>query len=170
MRSKFYSLMFSLFLVGLGSAVFFFEVSDYTVDNGRIDTSDYTVISNTYSLNDIQRITMDSYATIVIDDLQVGIRVDIRYNDKVTTLVGESYTYFYDCPTIGETINCESELSKKGLHVSYNFPGNKFSLKEVVNIMVENAKNKVIINPYELIRPLITITVNTENAKLLNKQ
>jgi len=159
--------MFSLFLIGLGSTIFFFEVSDYTVDNSMIDTSDYTVISNTYSVDDIQRITSDTYATIVIDESQIGIKVDIRYNDKMTTLRGQSYTYFYDCPTEGETTNCESEFSKKGLHVSYIFPGNKFSFKEVVNVMVENAKDKIIVNPYELIQPQITITVNTENAKLL---
>lgn len=167
MRSKFFTLMFSVFLVGLGSAIFFFELSEYGVDNAMIDTSDYSVISNTYSIDEIQRITSDSAATLVIDDTQVGIKVEIRYNDKVTTLKGQSYTYFYDCPMVGETTNCESELSKKGLHVSYIFPGNKFNLKEVVDVMVENAKDKVIVNPYELVRPQITITVNTENAKLL---
>ena len=167
MRSKFYSLLFSLFIVGLGSAIFFFELSEYVVDNGLIDTSDYSVISNTYSVDEIQRITSDPYATLVIDDSQVGIKVDIRYNDIITTLKGQSFTYFYDCPTVGDTTNCESDLSKKGLHVSYIFPGNRFNLKEVVDVMVENAKSKFIVNPYELIRPQIIITVNTENAKLL---
>jgi len=167
MRSKFYSLMFSLFLVGLGSAIFFFEVSEYVFSNEFVDPMLNTVLSNTYSIDDIQRITYDSYADIVIDESQVGIKVDIRYNNQVTTLQSQSWTYFYDCPTDGNTTNCESELSKKGLHVSYVFPGNKFNLKEVVDVMVENAKSKVIVNPYELLRPRITITVNSENAKLL---
>lgn len=167
MRSKFYSLMFSLFLVGLGSTIFFFEVSDYVFDNEFIDPMLDTTISNTYSLDGIQRITYDPYAEVIIDETQVGIKVDIRYNGQVTTLKGQSYNYFYDCPTEGNLTNCDSELSKEGLHVSYVFPGNKFNLKEVVDVMVENAKEKVIVNPYELLRPRITITVNTENSKLL---
>ena len=172
MRSKFYSLMFSLFLVGLGSAIFFFEITDFTYEDGsNLSIAGSTsTLTNTYSLDGIDHI--DAYgAKIIIDETQVGIKVEIEYNDKITKVEPRIYSLIIDCAIDSNTL-CESLDKDKvtTLILSYDLLDNRFNVKELINIVVDQARNKTIINVYNLTIPKITVTVNSENAKLLNNQ
>ena len=170
MRSKFYSLMFSLFLVGLGSAIFFFEITDFTYEDGtNISIGGSTsIISNTYGLEGIDHIDA-SGATIIIDETQVGIKVDIEYNDEITKIEPRTYSIITDCTQETNPL-CESldKVKVTTLVLSYDNLDSRFNARELINIVVDQARNKTIINVFNLMIPKITVTVNTETAKLIN--
>ncbi len=169
MRSKFISLMFSVFLIGLGSAIFFFEISDYTFEDGYgISIGEPTIITNTYSLEGIDRI--DSYgAELIIDETQEGVKVDLIYNADLTKVKARTYTMISDC-TVEQSSACDLIDKDKvtTMVINYNFVESRFNLKEAVNILIDQAKNKTVINIFNVATPKIRITLSSKNMGLLN--
>lgn len=169
MRSKFISLLFSVFLIGLGSAVFFFEVSDYTFEDGYgVSIGEPTVITNTYSLEGIDRI--DSYgAQLIIDETQEGVKVELIYDADLTKAKPRTFTMISDC-TLEQSAICDLIDKDKvtTMVINYNYVDSRFNLKEAVSILIDQAKNKTIINIFNLAQPKIKITLSSKNMGLLN--
>lgn len=162
--------MFSLFLIGLGSAIFFFEVADYTlIEHPESSLNQATsTITNTYALVDVDRI--DAYgATIVIDEMQEGIKVELSYMSNLTEIEARTYTIITDC-TVDDDALCHifSQDKITTLVLNYNYSWNRFSLKDVIDLVITEAKDKKIINVFNLAIPKMTITVNSMNRPLIN--
>ena len=172
MRSKIASLMFSVFLIGLGSAIFFFEISEYTFEDGSNlsfpETS--TTITDTYTLDGIDNIDA-SGADVMIDETQEGIKVEITYNKDLIELQARTYTYITNCTT-EQSYLCESIDKDKitTLGLTYERVDSGFNFKNQFDFMVNQAKNKkIIVNVFALVIPKIKVTVNSETYKLLNQ-
>jgi hypothetical protein len=168
MRKKLTLLLVSVFMVGLGGMLLFFELSEYTYETEfTVPNVAYKTISNTYAVDDVDQIRADSNATIVIDENQVGIKVDLTYIADVSNIKGYSYMYTYDCVVIGESTQCDTAQSKEALVVGYQEIRGPFRIKTAVDIMVNGLKNKILLNMRNLYRPQTTITLNKANNKLL---
>jgi len=169
MRSKFISLLLSVFLIGLGSAVFFFEISDYTFEDGydfAIDSPE--IITNTYSLEGIDII--DSYgAELLIDETQEGVKVELIYNGELTKAKPRAYTNITDC-VIDTNPLCDLVDKDKvtTLVINYTYVNSRIKLKEAVDILIDQAKDKTLINVFNLAIPKIRITVSSAHRALIN--
>lgn len=162
-------LMFSFLLIGIGSALFFFEVTEFRYDDG-IGLSiggNMDVVTDTYSLDNIDQVDTNG-ATIVIDDTQVGIKVDIEYNADITEVRGRTYTIITDC-AVNPTTLCQTTAKEKvtTLVISYDHLESKFNPKALIDILIDQAKDKVILNVFNLTIPKVTITVSSENLGLI---
>jgi hypothetical protein len=170
MRKLLGRLMFSFLLIGIGSALFFFEVTEFRYDDG-VGLSiggNMEVVSNTYSLDNIDQVDANG-AIIVIDDAQVGIKVDIEYNADITEVRGRTYTIITDC-SLNRTTLCETTQKDKvtTLVVSYDHLESRFNPKALMDILIDQAKDKVILNVFNLTIPTVTITVSSENLQKVN--
>jgi hypothetical protein len=170
MRKKLIILLVSVFMVGLGGMFLFFELSEYSYEyEFTVPNVEYKTITNSYTIDKVNQIRVDSNAVIVIDEKQIGIKVDLTYIADVSNIKGYSYTYTYDCVVIGESTQCDNEQSKQALIVGYQKIAGPFRIKTTVDIMVNGLKNKVLLNMSNLYRPKTTITINLANSKLLIK-
>ena len=172
MRSRIASLMFSVFLIGLGSAIFFFEISEYTFEEGSKMSfpASSTTITDTYTLDGIDNIDA-SGAEIMIDETQKGIKVEITYYKDIMDIAVNTTTLIHDCTKESSTI-CDIIDKDKitTLILSYNRVDNGFNFKKQVDILIDQAKNKkIIVNVFTLIIPKMMVTVNSETYKLLNQ-
>lgn len=168
MRRKITVLLVSIFMIGLGGILLFFELSEYTYKlDYVVPDVEYKTITNSYAVEDVDQIRIDPEAIIVIDEKQVGIKVDLTYISDVSNIKGYSYTYAYDCVIIGETNQCENDQSKKALVVGYQEVGGPFRIKTVVDIMINGLKSRILLNVNTLYRPKTTITLNLKNSKFL---
>lgn len=170
MRSKIANLMFSVFLIGLGSAIFFFEVSEYTFEDGSELSfpQSSTTITDTYPIVGIDKIWING-AEVVIDEAQEGIKVEITLNKDIINLQSRTYTYITDCTT-EQSFECDSTDKDKitTLELSYERVGSGFNFRDQVEFMIEQAKDKkIIVNIFALVVPSIKVTVNSETYKLI---
>jgi len=169
MRAKFVSLMFSLFLIGLGSAIFFFEAAEYSLVDGKdIQIGEMTTESHTYSIEGIDKIQI-SGATIVIDDNQQGVKVDLSYNADLTSVLPRSYTIITDCTDENNSFLCEGTFisSIKVLVLGYENNQSRTNFKELFNVFIDEVRNKTILNVFTLTEPKVTVTVNSVTAQLI---
>jgi hypothetical protein len=159
--------MFSFLLIGIGSALFFFEVTEFRYEDGVGMTigGNTEVLTNTYSLDNIDRVDANG-AEIIIDDNQVGIKVEIEYNADITEVQARTYTIITDC-AVTQTTLCETADKDKvtTLVISYDHLESRFNPKALIDILIDQAKDKVILNVFNLTIPNVTITVNSENAE-----
>ncbi len=168
MRRKITILLVSVFVIGLGGVLLFFELSEYTYNpDFLVPNVQYKTITNSYAVEAVDQIRVDPEAIIVIDENQADIKVDLSYISDVTNIKGNSYTYTYDCVKIGEATQCDLAQSKNALVVGYQEVGGPFRIKTVVDIMVNGLKNKVLLNVNTLYRPKTTVTLNLKNSKFL---
>ena len=158
-------LMFSFLLIGIGSALFFFEVTEFRYEDaiGLSLGDNREVVTNTYSLDNIDEVDV-SGAEIVIDDTQVGIKVNIEYNADITEVRGRTYTIITDCDETPTTL-CETTQKDNvtTLVITYDHLESRFNPKALIDILIDQAKDKVIINVFNLTIPKVTITVSSEN-------
>lgn len=170
MRKLLGRLMFSFLLMGIGSALFFFEVTEFRYEDGiGLSLGGHReVLTNTYSLDNIDEVDANG-ATIIIDDAQEGIKVEIDYNADITEVEARTYTLITDC-TVNETTLCESTEKDKvtTLVVSYDHLESRFNPKALIDILIDQAKDKVIINVFNLTIPKVTITVSSANVGKLH--
>jgi len=169
MRAKFVSLMFSLFLIGLGCAIFFFEATEYSLVDGKdVQIGEMTTDSHTYSIEGIDRIQI-SGATIVIDENQQGVKVDLRYNADITKVLPRSYTIITDCTNQDNAVLCEGTFisSIKILVLGYENNVSRTNYKELFNIFIDEVRNKTILNVFTLTEPKVTVTVSPSTAQLI---
>jgi len=170
MRKLLGRLMFSFLLIGIGSAWFFFEVTEFRYEDavGMSIGGNTETITNTYSLDNIDAADANG-ATIVIDDTQEGIKVEIDYNADITEVEARTYTIITDC-TVNPTHLCESVDKDKvtTLVVSYDHLESRFNPKAMIDILIDQAKDKVIVNVFNLTIPSVTITVNSANVSKLH--
>jgi len=170
MRSRIINLMFAVFLIGLGCAVFFFELSEYTFEDGsKMSLPDSsTTIIDTYPIVGIDKIWING-AEVVIDEAQEGIKVEITFNKDIINLQSRTYTYITDCTTESSS-ECDSTDKEKitTLELSYDRVGSGFNFRDQVEFMIEQAKDKkIIVNVFTLVVPSIKVTVNSETYKLI---
>ena len=170
MRKLLGRLMFSFLLMGIGSALFFFEVTEFRYEDGiGLSLGGHReVLTNTYSLDNIDEVDANG-AEIVIDDTQEGIKVQIEYNADITEVQARTYTIITDC-TVNESTLCESTEKDKvtTLVVSYDHLESRFNPKAMIDILIDQAKDKVIINVFNLTIPKVTITVSSANVNKLH--
>jgi len=172
MRSRIINLMFAVFLIGLGSAIFFFELSEYTYISADpliwLETS--KTITDTYTLEGIDNIDV-SGAEIVIDNAQEGIKVEITYNRDIIDIAVDNTTIIHDCTKESSTICDVIDKDKiTSLVISYRTVDVGFNLIDAVDVVIYQAKNnKIIFNLFALAVPRIRVTVNSETYKLLNQ-
>jgi hypothetical protein len=169
MRRLLGRLMFSFLLIGIGSALFFFEVTEFRYDDG-VGLSiggNMDVVTSTYSLDNIDQVDANG-AIIVIDDDQVGIKVDIEYNADITEVRARTYTIITDCSE-NQTTLCQTTAKDKvtTLVISYDHVESRFNPKALIDILIDQAKDKVILNVFNLTIPTVTITVSSENLSLI---
>lgn len=160
--------MFSFLLIGIGSALFFFEVTEFRYEDGvglSIGGNTET-ITDTYSLDNIDQVDANG-AEIVIDDTQVGIKVEIEYNADITEVQARTYSIITDC-AVTQTTLCETTDKDKVtiLVISYDHLESRFNPKALIDILIDQAKDKVILNVFNLTIPKVTITVSSQS---LNK-
>lgn len=168
MRRLLGRLMFSFLLIGIGSALFFFEVTEFRYEDGvglSIGGNTET-ITDTYSLDNIDQVDANG-AEIVIDDTQVGIKVEIEYNADITEVQARTYSIITDC-AVTQTTLCETTDKDKVtiLVISYDHLESRFNPKALIDILIDQAKDKVILNVFNLTIPKVTITVSSQS---LNK-
>jgi len=172
MRSRIINLMFAVFLIGLGSAIFFFEISEYTFEDGSNLSfpKSSTTITDTYPLTGVDRIWVGG-AEVVLDESQEGIKVEITYNKDIINLQARTYTYITDCTTERSSVcDATDKDMLTTLELSYDRLGSGFNFKDQLDFMVEQAKDKkIIVNIFALVVPTIKVTVNSETYKLLNQ-
>lgn len=165
MRRLLGRLMFSFLLMGIGSALFFFEVTEFRYEDaiGLSLGGHREVVTNTYSLDNIDEVDANG-AEIIIDDTQVGIKVDIDYNADITEVRGRTYTIITDCDDNNTTL-CQSTQKQNvtTLVITYDHLESRFNPKALIDILIDQAKDKVIINVFNLTIPKVTITVSSEN-------
>lgn len=170
MRSKIAKLMFGFLLVGIGSVLFVFEMADFRYEDGsNLSLGDSTsIVSNTYSLDNIDQIDTNG-ATVVIDESQVGIKVDIAYNSDITEVLARTYTIITDCTTESSVL-CQTLAKDKitTLVLTYDHLESKFNPKALFDLMIDQAKEKVILNVFNLTIPKVTITVSSENLSKIH--
>ena len=168
MRRKIAVLLVSVFMIGLGGVLLFFELSEFTYNpNLVVPNVEYKTITNSYAVEDVDQIQIDSEAIIVIDENQAGIKVDLSYISNVSNIKGYSFIYTYDCVKIGDATQCDSDQSKKALFVGYRDIEGPLRIKTAVDIFANGLKNKVLINVNSLYRPKTTITINLKNSMFL---
>jgi hypothetical protein len=161
--------MFSFLLIGIGSALFFFEVTEFRYEDaiGLSIGGNHETLTDTYSLDNIDQVDANG-AEIVIDENQVGIKVEIDYNADITEVQARTYTIITDCG-VTQTTLCESTEKDKvtTLVISYDHLESKYNPKALIDILIDQAKNKVIINVFNLTIPKVTITVSSANRGLI---
>lgn len=168
MRRKIAVLLISVFMIGLGGVLLFFELSEFTYKpNFVVPNVEYKTITNSYAVEDVDQIQVDPKAIIVIDENQVGVKVDLTYISDVSNIKGHSFIYTYDCVKIGEATQCDSDQSKKALFVGYQDIEGPFRIKTAVDIFANGLKNRILLNVSNLYQPKITIAINLKNSKLL---
>ena len=169
MRRLLGRLMFSFLLIGIGSALFFFEITEFRYDDAiGLSLGDHIeTISDTYSLDDIDQVDANG-AKIVIDESQVGIKVDIAYNADITEVQARTYTIITEC-SINPTTLCQTTAKDqvKTLVITYDHLESRFNPKALIDILIDQAKDKVILNVFNLTIPKVTITVSSENLGLI---
>lgn len=169
MRRLLGRLMFSFLLIGIGSAMFFFEVTEFRYEDGvglSIGGNTET-ITDTYSLDNIDQVDANG-AEIVIDETQVGIKVEIEYKADITEVQARTYSIITDC-SVTQTTLCETLDKDKvtTLVISYDHLESRFNPKALIDILIDQAKDKVIINVFNLTIPKVTITVSSANLGLI---
>jgi len=124
-----------------------------------------TTITNIYSLDDIDKI-QTSGASIVIDETQEGIKVDLDYNADLTKVTARSYTMITDCTDSSNAYLCQGsdKDSLKTLVIGYENYESHTNFKELINIFIDEARNKTILNVFDLTQPKVTITISSANA------
>jgi hypothetical protein len=170
MRSRIINLMFAVFLIGLGSAIFFFEISEYTFEDGSEISfpQSSTTITDNYPVVGIDKIWING-AEVIIDEAQEGIKVEITFNKDIIDLQSRTYTYITDCTT-ERSSECDSTDKDKitTLELSYDRVGSGFNFRDQVEFMIDQAKEKkIIVNIFALIVPTIKVTVNSETYKMI---
>lgn len=172
MRSRIASLMFSVFLIGLGSAIFFFEISEYTFEDWRNISfpESSTTVTDIYTLEGIDNIDAPG-AEIFIDETQEGIKVEITYNKDIVEIAVDTTTLIHDCTKESSTICDVIDKDKiTSLVPGYTRIDGGFNFKNQLDFMINQAKNKkIIVNIFALMVPTIKVTVNSETYKLLNQ-
>ena len=168
MRSKVFILLISVFMIGLGSTMMFFEVGGFSYyDEYTFKDVNYKTVTNTYSLTDIDIIAISNEATIVIDDTQEGIKVDLTYISDIMDVKGAYNIYTYDCTDQTNSSVCTDNQNKKELFIMYNILNQRFNLASVTNLFITQLKDKTIVNLEKLFKPKITVTLSTVNSRLI---
>jgi hypothetical protein len=171
MRSRIASLMFSVFLIGLGSAIFFFEAAEYSlVDGADIQIGTMTTDTHIYSIEGIDKVQI-SDAEIIIDENQQGIKVELTYNADITKVLARSFTMITDCTDEGNAVLCEGTYisSIKVLVLGYENNQSRTNYNELFNIFIDEVRNKTILNVFALTQPKMTVTVSSLTAQLIAK-
>jgi len=171
MRRKLASLMFSVFLIGLGSAVFFFEAAEYSlIDGSDIQIGTMTTDTHIYSIEGIDKVQI-SDAEIIIDENQQGIKVELTYNADITKVSARSFTMITDCTNEDNAFLCEGThiSSIKVLVLGYENNQGRTNYNELFNIFIDEVRNKTILNVFTLTEPKMTVTVSPLTAQLIAK-
>jgi hypothetical protein len=171
MRSRIASLLFSVFLIGLGSAIFFFEAAEYSlVDGTDIQIGPMTTDTHIYSIEGIDKVQI-SDAEIIIDENQQGIKVELTYNADITKVLARSFTMITDCTDESNAVLCEGTYisSIKVLVLGYENNQGRTNYNELFNIFIDEVRNKTILNVFTLTQPKMTVTVSSLTAQLIAK-
>jgi hypothetical protein len=163
--------MFSVFLIGLGSAIFFFEAAEYSlVDGADIQIGTMTTDTHIYSIEGIDKVQI-SDAEIIIDENQQGIKVELTYNADITKVLARSFTMITDCTDESNAVLCEGTYisSIKVLVLGYENNQGRTNYNELFNIFIDEVRNKTILNVFALTQPKMTVTVSSLTAQLIAK-
>lgn len=146
----------------------FFEAGEFSYyDEYAFKDVHYKTVTNTYSLTDIDLIALSDEATIVIDDAQVGIKVDLTYISDILDVKGAYNIYTYDCTDQTSSPVCTDNQSKKELFIMSDILNQRFNLASVTNLFITQLKDKTIVNIAKLFRPKITVTLSMVNSRLI---